>query len=145
MLEVTGNLWDFWEKGEWIVITVNGTIKKDGSCVMGRGVAKEAALRFPKLPLELGKGLREHENISMVFGQYQVITFPVKHNWWERADLELIKESAEILANLFPTKDNTKVYMVRPGCGNGGLKWEDVKPVIAELLGDNFIIVEKNT
>ena len=36
-----------------------------------------------------------------------------------------------------------KVYMARPGCGNGQLKWEDVKPLIAPILDDRFIVVER--
>ncbi len=36
-----------------------------------------------------------------------------------------------------------KVYLVRPGCGNGQLKWEDVKPLIAPILDDRFIVVER--
>ncbi len=47
MKEDFGDLWDF---DGIIAITTNGFVKKDGSCVMGRGCAKEAALRFGWLP-----------------------------------------------------------------------------------------------
>jgi len=42
MKEVIGNIWNYYNKGNWIVITTNGTIKKNGEAVMGRGVALEA-------------------------------------------------------------------------------------------------------
>lgn len=38
MREINGsNIWDFYNKGFWIAITTNGTVKKNGEAVMGRG------------------------------------------------------------------------------------------------------------
>jgi len=50
MQEITGDIWEQHKLGRWIVITTNGAIKNDGSCVMGRGVAKQAADKYPELP-----------------------------------------------------------------------------------------------
>jgi len=36
-----------------------------------------------------------------------------------------------------------KVYLVRPGCGNGRLDWRDVKKVLLARLDDRFVVVEK--
>jgi hypothetical protein len=54
----------------------------------------------------------------------------------------LIRQSAEQLLDHVNEKGFKKVWMVRPGCSNGRLKWENVKPVI-EFLDDRFIVVEK--
>ena len=157
MREITGNLWDYHagtptrerlelvsesykEKG-WLVITTNGTIKRNGNAVMGRGVAYQAANRFPKLPLELGEKLIEG-NLVYSFPKYLLLTMPVKHHWAYQADPNLIVESAVQLAKLFPSGLDTCIYMPRPGCGNGGLLWKDVKPLIKDILNDNFCVVE---
>lgn len=145
MIEVTGDIWDYHEQGYWIVITTNGTVRKDGACVMGRGVALQAAKRFPDLPYKLGNFLNEFTNTVKLFAEYRIITFPVKHNWWESAEIHLIEESCRRLRDyagyFFPGEQG--IYMVRPGCGSGGLDWKDVKPILEKYLDDRFIVVCK--
>ena len=143
MREVAGNIWDYHAKGHWIVITTNGTVRKDGACVMSRGVAKQAAQKFPKLPYELGTAIKEMGNVVHHWGQQGLILFPVKHNWWEKADLVLIEQSVQQLVDLFEqmTDYPTPIYLVRPGCGNGGLDWSVVKPVLEKYLDDRFVVV----
>lgn len=139
MIEVVGDLWTY--PADWRVITTNGTIKKDGSIVMGRGCASEAKEKYPKLPKLLGDFIKLAGNIPCSFPEHKLITFPVKHNWWEKADPQLIKKSIthfqEIIALHYP---QTEIVMPRPGCGNGGLKWEDVKPLL-ESLTDNVKVI----
>lgn len=153
MKEIEGDIWDYHGQGRWIVITTNGTVRKDGACVMGRGVAFQAKQRFPDLPYMLGTHIIAIGNGVFNFTDYRIIAFPVKHNWHEQADLELIASSVTRLvllagslftsgyyefANIFP------LYMVRPGCGNGKLDWEtQVKPILEKYLDDRFIVVEK--
>ena len=73
-----------------------------------------------------------------------IITFPVKHNWWEKADIDLIVKSCMQLNKCINENGFDKVYLPRPGCGNGQLSWEtDVKPVISEVLLKKVIIVWK--
>ena len=76
----------------------------------------------------------------------KIVTFPVKYNWYEKADLDLIDRSARELKTLFPEGSSglDPIYLVRPGCMNGKLDWEDVKPVLEKYLNNNFIIVERN-
>ena len=154
MKEVRGNIWDFHNQGHWIVITTNGTVRKDGACVMGRGVAKQAADKFPKIPYILGERLmswNRNNHVQPLDITYRIICFPVKHNWRDAANLELISRScAELVTCIdnfevccpddFPAEG--KIYMVRPGCGNGQLDWKDVKPILEKYLDDRFIVVE---
>src|SRR3990167_6251952 len=95
MLEVQGNLWTF--SADWRVITTNGFVRSDGKAVMGRGVALQAAQKFTNLACEFGGLLKVHGNHVMGFPDYRLLTMPVKHNWYEKADLELIERSCQEL------------------------------------------------
>lgn len=65
-----------------IVITTNGATKNSGEAIMGKGCAKQAASMDPRLPLRLGKAIKENGNnvqaIGTLCGLYRVVSFPVK-------------------------------------------------------------------
>ena len=134
------NLWDIYEKGEYIAITTNGFVKKNGEAVMGAGCAKECAERFPWFPKMLGDCLNRQGNIVHRFGR--ILTFPVKHDWFDKADLELIRSSMVDLV-LEADRIDLPIYLPKPGCGNGKLKWEDVEPIIKDVdIWDRIRIVD---
>lgn len=143
MLETYGNLWEYHDRGEWICITTNGDVRKDGCAVMGRGVALQAKHRFPKLPYLLGKRITRLGNHVQRFETHRLFSFPVKHHWSDRADFNLIRRScAELMSRLKRSGPN-RVVLPRPGCGNGQLDWNDVRDVIFERL-DNRVLVITN-
>ena len=140
MKQVFGDLWEF---AGTIAITTNGFVKRDRTCVMGRGCARQAAERFPELPGKLASRISAEGNHVFYFPEHRLITFPVKHNWWEAADLGLIERSArELLKTIEVKKIKAAVYLPRPGCGNCRLKWEAVKKLLSPILkSDQFYIV----
>ena len=151
MKEIVGDIWDYHDAGHWIVITTNGTITRDyddydkngvltPQCVMGAGIALQTKQRFPDLPFVLGRLLLDHGNTVHKLPQYRIYTFPVKTDWWMKADMRLIVRSCNQLAKLAP--ENELTFMVRPGCGVGRLAWRNVKPEIGHLLDDRFVVVE---
>ena len=141
MKEANGNLWVFrGERAEWICITTNGFVKNNGHCVMGRGCAKEANEKF-NISAEIGGLIKQYGNRVLVLHDIRIITFPVKHKWFEIADLSLIEKSAHQLIEVCDKFMIEKVYMPRPGCGNGKLDWNNVKPVLANILDDRFTVV----
>ncbi|MBE0427969.1 MAG: ADP-ribose-binding protein [Nitrospirae bacterium] len=149
MTELKDNIWNY----RTVAITTNGSVKRDGRLVMGRGVALQAKLKFRKsgLDLKAGQMVREHGNNVHFLGvfhdkkgrQYGIYTFPVKHRWYEKADINLIKRSAKQLYGL--RYQFSRIFIPRPGCGNGGLRWEELKPVLGEIFGDDtkFVFVTK--
>jgi hypothetical protein len=140
MIEVVGNLWTY--PADWRIITTNGFVKSNGECVMGRGCAREAKVQFPKLAKELGTQIKEVGNVVHRFDQYKLLSFPVKHSWWEKADLALIQQSVNQLQELLLGQfDETEIVMPRPGCGNGQLSWKDVQPIMAQLP-DNIKVID---
>jgi hypothetical protein len=146
MLEVRGNLWTY--PADVRVITTNGTVKKNGECVMGRGCAKEARDRFPSIAHTLGDGIRRLGNIVQLLHRYDdglekwdIVSFPVKHEWFQRADIELIRVSATTLSHYATLHGWQRCVMPRPGCGNGNLQWKDVRPVLEPILDDRFHLI----
>lgn len=145
MQEVNGQLWDYHKAGEWICITTNGFINKAGEVVMGRGCAAEAKVRFPRLPKQIAKWQRlvnPDNPIFLVCPEERLVTFPVKYKWFELANLDLIGSSAKKLAE-FMAQDGAppRIFLPRPGCGNGKLAWEDVKAVIEPILPDSVVVI----
>lgn len=143
MKEIQGNLWTWAQDAPntYIVITTNGTVKRDGCCVMGRGVAKQAAVRFPGLPAFLGEKISTHGNhVHVLPGN--LISFPVKFHWAEEANILLINRSVVELVDTADLIHATHIYMPRPGCGNGGLTWDVVRPLLVDKLDDRFTICE---
>jgi len=144
MIEVYGNALELAKDYAVLCVTTNGTIKYNGECVMGRGIALEIARLFPQIPRILGNNILTKGNcvqyITRTPSNTSIAAFPVKHNWWEDADIALIKRSCNQLM-AFLGDDSINVLLPRPGCGNGKLKWEYVKPIIAPLLDDRIHIV----
>jgi len=167
MIEGYGDLWAAAkeENADAIVITTNGFVKKNGEAVMGRGIALEAKNAYPDLPKSLGSMINKHGNkvFGFYFGSIWLFTVPVKPTvgpngepgWRAKAQIPLIEDSIKQLVGAEPyyglmrnisDSMNTlieKIYMPRPGCGNGGLKWEVVKPIIEPYLDDRFTVFHK--
>jgi hypothetical protein len=124
------DIWDLHTGSAWIVIPTNGVIKKNGDAVMGKGLAAQAAKRFPPrvvpavraqrgfipewedpgLAAALGERLRLAKlsypdepykwNKPFRFDDYRIFTFPTKFDYRQPSDLNLIEESAKRLADM---------------------------------------------
>lgn len=147
MKEAFSNLWD--QQADAIAITTNGYVNAQGKATMGAGCALEAVARYPGIAAELGAIIRIAGNHCWLLltpglqsrDNYKVLSFPVKHHWKEKADLTLIARSARELVEQADRYGFKNVFVPRPGCGNGHLKWEDVKPLLEPILDDRFTII----
>ncbi|MEW6545089.1 MAG: ADP-ribose-binding protein [Nitrospirota bacterium] len=145
MREATVNLWDCHAQGIIVAVTTNGAVTRAGVAVMGKGCAKEAAARFPALPVRLGLRLRTEGNRLYWWPDYRLVTFPTKHDWRDRtADLALIQRSASALRDLIDANGWSTVAVPRPGCGAGLLHWEvEVRPILQEMWDDRVLVVHR--
>lgn len=146
MRELVGDIWKAGQKDDWRVITVNGVTDSHGRAVMGRGVALEAAKRFPELPAQLGRLLEQDDVLPVVtpFPDFWLLTMQVKHHWRDRASVDLIQSGLETLPIVADKIGARTIYMVRPGCGTGWLSWErTVRPMCHRYLDDRFVVVER--
>ena len=113
---------------------------------MGAGVAKAAKLKFPGIDINLASWLDRHGNVPgriyQIGVEQYVVSFPTKDHWRYPSKLELIKQSAfRLKAGWQKLGSQHTVYLPRPGCGLGGLQWNQVRKVISPYFEEpNFII-----
>ena len=139
MIKKTGDMWSIFDLSDFFIVTTNSYIRRDGKIVMGRGIAKQLAERFPTIPHEFAKqtthlgtyGLIIHLRDDTHLGAFQV-----KHHFADPATLSLIEYSTRHLTNLANRLPSNRFDINFPGIGNGRLKYDDVLPVI-EQLPDN--------
>ena len=145
MREVTGDLWTY--PSDALVIPTNTTLRKSGDAVMGAGVAKQAAVRYPELPQRLGMSLRyaagaAPEHFVMSADGRHIVAFPTKSDWRKPSSLSLIKLGLPVLVQMADYFGWQVVALPRLGCGRGGLEWEmQVRPLLADALDDRFVVV----
>ncbi len=148
MKTLRGDLWSLHAEGHWCCIPTNGTVKGSRELVMGRGVAKDAAIRFPWIPLALGDVVEKSGNKVVLLPSARLISFPTKNYWRNPSCLKLIENSALQLLDCWPIITNAftpaplPVCLPKVGCGLGGLSWDsEVYPLLNQILDDNFIAV----
>lgn len=134
---IKGNLLS--AKTDSIVNTVN-TVG-----VMGKGIALQFKEKFPENYRAYKKACQNNEvKIGQMFvfkeqtlnGDIYIINFPTKTEWYKKSTYEYIESGLIDLKNVID-KHNIKSISIPPlGCGNGGLKWEKVKKIIENKLGD---------
>jgi len=143
MREIEVNIWNKWEEGRIVCVLTNGMVNSYGEAVMGRGVALEAAHRMKNLRGYLGALLEGNGNHVFWMPENNLYTFPTKHNWRDSSSPALIAQSAFELMGHISFRGHNEVYLPRPGVGNGGLLWEDIKSLLEGILDDRVIVCHK--
>jgi len=132
-----GNLLD--AQVEAVVNTVN-TVG-----VMGKGIALMFKERFPKNYEAYAAACKAGEvQIGKMFvtsadeleGPGWIINFPTKQHWRGNTKPEWVRSGLAALKNVIREKQIRSVAIPPLGCGNGGLDWSTVRPMIEEALGD---------
>ncbi len=141
MLETIGDIWEY-RAGGIIVITTNGSLTRDGRAIFGRGVARQAAQRYPGLAEIVGRLLADGGNGVYCLGN-GIATFPVEETPWSLPDPDIIARSARELRLLADRSGWMQIVVPRPGCGGGGLAWRDVRPLLAPWFDERFIVISQ--
>lgn len=137
----------WWHKGYYILIPTNGWVNSQGEAASGRGLAMQVKKLFGNFSKILGKLLIDSGNQVYVIDKIRLITFPTKGYWKDPSRLNLIEESCKQLANILIDHLTIKLVMPKVGCGNGGLEWNQVEPILNEYFsefGDRVIIVDND-
>jgi hypothetical protein len=105
-------------------------------------VALQATQHIPGIELELGAKLKacgdKAPMLSLDCGR--ALSFQTKIEWRGLSWFWLIEMSAKKLDKIAKEKKDVTFILPRPGCSNGGLKWEEVKPIIS-FLPDNVWVI----
>lgn len=65
-----------------------------------------------------------------------IINFPTKGHWRSRSRLADVEAGLDDLRRVIQDCEIRSIAVPPLGCGNGGLDWDAVRPLIAEALGD---------
>jgi O-acetyl-ADP-ribose deacetylase (regulator of RNase III) len=125
--------------------------------VMGKGIALQFKEAFPENfksyasacktgELQPGKLLVTREN--SIEGEKIIINFPTKTEWFRKSTYEYIELGLAELVKVIEQYRIKSIAIPPLGCGNGGLKWDKVKPLIERHLSSlqniDIVVYEPN-
>lgn len=119
------------------------TVNCDG--FMGKGIALQFKQAWPENFDAYAKACRAKEvrpghmfvweSGRMVNPRY-IINFPTKRHWREKSRLEDIRNGLRALVEDVRRLGIRSIAVPPLGCGNGGLDWQDVRPLIESAFAD---------
>lgn len=123
--------------------------------VMGKGVALQFKRRYPDNyrayaaackagEVQIGRMFVTELPPTLDSGPRFIVNFPTKKHWRGGAKLEFIQAGLQDLTQVVQERRIRSIAMPALGCGNGGLLWHDVRPVIErafEHLSDVQVIL----
>lgn len=116
--------------------------------IMGKGIAQKFKQRYPamfgdyikrcdKREVRLGEPYPYYDASSGI-----VVNFPTKNHWRSPSRLADIEEGLDYFVAHYKEWGVTSIAFPPLGCGNGGLEWEEVGPLMFRKLGNLDINVE---
>jgi len=124
------------------------TVNTEG--VMGKGIALQFREAFD-LNYRLYRQACKEQRVRVgemfvtetheLVGPRFIINFPTKRHWKEKSRLEYITEGLEDLKRIIAEYGIKSVAMPPLGCGNGGLNWSQVRPLIEQSLAEIIVPV----
>lgn len=122
---------------------------------MGKGLAKEFATRYPEcLPpykLACDKGQLKPGGVMLIRLDVQpdffekrpsVLLFATKDHWRRPSHIEWIKLGLKKITENYRKWNIESLALPQLGCGLGGLNWDEVRPLIEEILGKTKMDIE---
>jgi O-acetyl-ADP-ribose deacetylase (regulator of RNase III) len=112
--------------------------------VMGKGIALQFKRAHPENFLDYKAACdrgdvtvgRMHVHVTKRVGVPRfVINFPTKRHWRAPSRIEYVTAGLAALHDEIVGRGIRSVAVPPLGCGNGGLSWDDVEPLIHQALG----------
>jgi len=107
--------------------------------VMGKGIALQFKQAFPENFTEYERACRHSEvqfgrmfihATGRITNPRYIINFPTKGHWKERSRIQNVQAGLRDLVAQVRSLNITSIAVPPLGCGNGGLDWADVAPLI---------------
>lgn len=129
-------------RDDWTVFDAPAqTIVNTVNCVgvMGKGLALEVKRRFPVVYEKYRHACKRGElkvgNLQLVKTKEQwVLNFPTKNHWRGRSKTSFIEKGLKKFVSTYKRRGITSIAFPPLGCGSGGLKWEEVRPIMERYL-----------
>jgi len=113
--------------------------------VMGKGLALQFKKAFPEAFTKYAKACKAGEVVTgkvhvvpllQLTSPRFIINFPTKESWRRPSKIEYIIDGLRSLNQQVRRLNITSIAIPPLGCGNGGLAWKDVRPLIVNAFGD---------
>jgi len=107
--------------------------------VMGKGLAQAFRAREPQMYETYKRicddGLLSPGRLWLWRGSNGwVLNFPTKKHWHNPSKLEWIEDGLAKFVTAYEEQGIREISFPRLGCGNGGLDWDDVRPIMETYL-----------
>lgn len=112
--------------------------------VMGKGIALQFKQKWPENFKAYAKACKQGEvkpgkmfvhHLGKFAGKpYYIINFPTKDHWRAGSKISFIEDGLEDLVRVLRELNVKSIALPPLGCGNGGLNWSAVKPLIEQYL-----------
>lgn len=124
--------------------TVVNTVNTVG--VMGKGLAAEFKQRSPDMFKQYKYWCEQNQlDVGKLWlwkrTSQWILNFPTKRHWRNPSKLEYIEAGLRKFVATYEEQGITEISFPRLGCGNGGLDWEEVRPLMEKYLGPLPILV----
>ncbi len=116
--------------------------------IMGKGIALDFKKRYPEMfkeYVELCAQKRVKPGVPYYYSDLlgsSIINFPTKDHWRSPSKLSYIKNGLRWFRSNYQRLGITSIAFPSLGCGNGGLSWDAVGPLMYEMLFDLPIHIE---
>lgn len=112
--------------------------------VMGKGIALQFKRAYPAMFTAYARAAKSGQlalgrmhvwETGQLEGPRLIVNFPTKGHWKANSKLADIERGLDALVEVIASHGIRSIAVPPLGCGNGGLRWADVEPLIQRKLG----------
>jgi O-acetyl-ADP-ribose deacetylase (regulator of RNase III) len=112
--------------------------------VMGKGIALQFKRAYPAMFKAYARAAKTGQialgqmhvwETGQLDGPRVIVNFPTKGHWKSGSKLADIERGLDALVEVIASHGIRSIAVPPLGCGNGGLRWADVEPLIQRKLG----------
>ena len=120
--------------------------------IMGKGIALQFRRAYPAMFKDYERAAKRGEiqlgsmhvwETGLIDGPRFVINFPTKGHWRSGSRVADIASGLDDLTTVIRDLGIESIALPPLGCGNGGLLWSEVEPLIREKLSDLEVRIEQ--